>query len=120
LFVDLYRVDYKRVLVPVGQMSLFAPNVAYKAMWKHWETGKLIESDTMPLHYLMPLCKPVAARFVREFYKSLQTLEGPKPYGYRIRVRGQTALAQEANGRWLKKQESKSDVPGCVFDQIGV
>ena len=120
-FVDIYRIDYQRVLIPVGQMSLFAPRVTHRVVWEHWRTGERIEARTLPMTYIMPACKHIASRLLRQKWAALQAAQGKKPYGYRVRTRGKTKKAQAQNTAWLLRQtERMHDLPGCVFDPLAI
>jgi hypothetical protein len=52
--------SYESVLQPVGQMSLFAPHVTHRQMWKHITSGELVDAPLRPFRPGAIVCKQMS------------------------------------------------------------
>lgn len=62
--VILAYVNWVVTIEAVGQMSLFEPGVTHKQVWRHWKSGRIMESYPKPV-YFETVCKQMALAAIR-------------------------------------------------------
>jgi hypothetical protein len=67
--------SYDSVLQPVGQMSLFAPHVMHRQMWKHITSGELVDALLRPFRPGVIVCKQMTVVSM-EWLKRKQNWDG--------------------------------------------
>lgn len=72
---------YERVLQPVGQMSLFEPNVTHRRVWKHCTTNEIADVPLRLFNPALTVCKQMAVATM----EWLKRDQGWSPLAWKIR-----------------------------------
>jgi hypothetical protein len=102
--------DYQSRFVPVGQMSLFEPNVTHRRVWKHVSTGAIREQPEQPISQVMVVCKQMAVATV----EWLKRQQGWDPVVWKIRP---LDAHHKCGRQWTEMMATRypDRLPACTF-----
>ena len=100
---------YERVLQPVGQMSLFEPNVTHRQIWKHCTTNEIVDVPLRPFNPALTVCKQMAVATM----EWLKRDQGWSPLAWKIRPLDETKAGEAWADEMAARYEGKYQP--CMF-----